>query len=174
MSWKVRAMPLRSLRCGGWRVTSSPRKMMRPVVGLNAPAIRLKSVVLPAPLGPMIPRISSSETLTLTSRSAWKPPNVFPTPTVASTAVLAGCSAGPEPGPGDSILPRLRDGGLPDRAKLRHRWKHRVTPTLGPDCYRVKDRWHIVTCPLVRNGERSRYGRSPGIRAAGVDSGARG
>ena len=37
---------------------------MRPLSGAKKPVIRLNSVVLPAPLGPMMPTISHSDTAT--------------------------------------------------------------------------------------------------------------
>ncbi|MCY1217988.1 hypothetical protein D9M72_299210 [compost metagenome] len=42
----------------GSRVTSSPWKRMRPLSAATPPAMRLNSVLLPAPLGPMMPNAS--------------------------------------------------------------------------------------------------------------------
>src|SRR6266853_4489152 len=51
-------MPRRARRCGGRRVMSRPSNTMRPWVGRTTPVTALNSVVLPAPLGPMIARRS--------------------------------------------------------------------------------------------------------------------
>src|SRR5579883_109837 len=72
-TWKVRAMPRRAQAAAPNSVTSSPAKRMRPDEGFNIPEIRLKSVVLPAPLGPMRPRISPSATAKLTASLATSP-----------------------------------------------------------------------------------------------------
>jgi hypothetical protein len=51
--WKVRARPRRTRSCGGKVVmSSSPRKIL-PEFGVCIPVIRLISVVLPAPFGPI-------------------------------------------------------------------------------------------------------------------------
>src|SRR5258706_10144571 len=51
-------MPERQRRCGGCRVTSSPRNRTRPASARKSPLMRLNSVVLPAPLGPRMPSVS--------------------------------------------------------------------------------------------------------------------
>src|SRR3989442_10171556 len=56
---------------------SAPRKPTEPAFGLSAPAMRLKTVLLPEPLGPMRPRISPSATSNETLLTAVKPPNLF-------------------------------------------------------------------------------------------------
>src|SRR6185437_281277 len=58
-------------------VTSEPRKLTLPAVGLCAPVITLNRVVLPAPLGPMNPQICFSGTSKLTSFKAATPPKYF-------------------------------------------------------------------------------------------------
>ncbi len=45
----------RAMRAAGSPVISLPSRWIVPVVGLRKPVSRLKSVVLPAPLGPMMP-----------------------------------------------------------------------------------------------------------------------
>src|SRR5580700_7964248 len=72
--WNVRAMPLRARRWGEDRVTSTPSKRTRPRVGGWRPLITLKSVVLPAPFGPMSPWTLPARTDTSTSFRAWMPP----------------------------------------------------------------------------------------------------
>src|SRR5262245_17365804 len=45
-----------------------------------SPAMTLKSVVLPAPFGPRMPRRSPGATSSVTSLTAWRPPKRRPTP----------------------------------------------------------------------------------------------
>ena len=52
--WNERPMPSRQRSCGAMPVTSGSLKTTRPVSGRRWPVIRLKSVVLPAPFGPMM------------------------------------------------------------------------------------------------------------------------
>jgi hypothetical protein len=52
--WNVRTTPRRAMLSGREPETSTPSTMMRPSVGGSTPVIRLNSVVLPAPLGPMM------------------------------------------------------------------------------------------------------------------------
>ncbi len=59
-SWKVRARPRRRIRWAGSPPMGRPAKVMLPRSGRSAPAMQLKRVVLPEPLGPMTPRISPS------------------------------------------------------------------------------------------------------------------
>src|SRR3984885_7008856 len=68
--WKVRDTPSRARRCGGRRVISCPSNAIRPAVGGSAPAIALNSVVLPAPLGPMMARRWPRGTVRLTPSTA--------------------------------------------------------------------------------------------------------
>jgi len=51
------------------------------------PLMTLKSVVFPAPFGPMTLTISPSPTLKLTSLSARKPPKERLTPSISSSAL---------------------------------------------------------------------------------------
>ena len=71
--WKVRAMP-RSQACSGVRpVMSWPSNVTRPAVQRVAPAIRLKQVVLPAPLGPIRAVIEPRCTVKSTALTAVNP-----------------------------------------------------------------------------------------------------
>ncbi len=56
--WNVRARPRPLMTCGLTPVTRGRRNGCAPFVGDTAPEIRLKSVVLPAPLGPITATIS--------------------------------------------------------------------------------------------------------------------
>src|SRR5215831_19597273 len=53
----------------------SPLNTIRPLVGRITPVKELKNVDLPAPFGPMIPRISPRATEMLTLLTAARPPN---------------------------------------------------------------------------------------------------
>src|SRR5215470_223648 len=61
---------------------SWPSKTMRPPVGRSTPVRQLKKVDLPAPLGPMMARISPRRTLTETLLSAVRPPKRIERPSV--------------------------------------------------------------------------------------------
>jgi hypothetical protein len=80
--WYERASPLRENRCGGSPATSSPFRKMRPPVGRSTPVTQLKKVLLPAPLGPMIARISPRGTVRLTLSTAVSPPKRMVSPSV--------------------------------------------------------------------------------------------
>src|SRR2546425_4715296 len=71
--WKTKPMwrRRRSLRASSDRwVNSWPPTMTRPCVGVSSPAIRLRSVFLPEPLGPMMERNWLAGTCRLTSLNA--------------------------------------------------------------------------------------------------------
>ena len=61
-------------------LTSSPRKSIVPELGLTSPEMTLNNVVLPAPFGPRIARLSPCATSRSTSRTAWRPPKRRPIP----------------------------------------------------------------------------------------------
>src|SRR5436190_18349586 len=108
--WYVRASPSRARARDGRAVTSSPNSSTRPAEGARSPAITLKSVVLPAPFGPRIARRSPGSTSSVTSRTAWRPPNRRPTPRRRS--VGSACSAGA------ASVKRLLDRLVRDHAVL--------------------------------------------------------
>src|SRR5262245_26368662 len=58
---------------------TSPLRLTSPLVGLSCPVSRLNSVVLPAPLGPMMLTISPRPSSTETSLTAVRPPKRFTT-----------------------------------------------------------------------------------------------
>src|SRR3954453_904237 len=64
---------------------SRPRSSMRPAVGRQSPESRLKSVVFPAPFGPMMPSNSPSATSSETSATIFAPPMSSPRLRVART-----------------------------------------------------------------------------------------
>jgi hypothetical protein len=53
-TWKDRDSPRRTILCGETRVMSSPKRSTWPALGVRNPERRLKSVVFPAALGPMM------------------------------------------------------------------------------------------------------------------------
>src|SRR2546427_4324685 len=59
--------------------------------------MQLSRVVLPAPLGPMMDRISPSWTSRLTRLTAWTPPNAFETSRISTSALML--RRGPRPPP---------------------------------------------------------------------------
>ncbi len=65
--WNVRARPRRARSSCDTVVMSSPFSMMRPDDGESAPVIRLTSVVLPAPFGPISARRAPRSSVRLTS-----------------------------------------------------------------------------------------------------------
>ena len=69
-------------RCGGSPAMSSPSNRMRPLVGRSTPVRQLKKVLLPAPFGPMMARISPRGTSKLTLSSAVRPPKRTVRPSV--------------------------------------------------------------------------------------------
>ena len=84
-------MPFREIRLDRSPVISSPLKMMRPEVGRSTPVRQLKNVLLPAPLGPMMARISLRATSKLTCDSAARPPKR----TDSSSVLRIGTDAAP-------------------------------------------------------------------------------
>ena len=84
-SWKLRPRPSMALRSGPHEVTSTPRKWIFPLSRLMSPDSRSKIVVLPAPLGPMRPRISPGWSENVTSLTARIPPKRFVRPATSMT-----------------------------------------------------------------------------------------
>src|SRR3954471_18106070 len=78
-TWKVRARPSRARSSGGFFETSWPAKETMPEVSGRSPVRQLKKVDLPAPLGPIRPRMSPSSTDTEASSTALKAPNALVT-----------------------------------------------------------------------------------------------
>src|SRR6266581_993966 len=73
--WKERPTPTRHSSWGGTPVTSRPFRTTRPASARRCPVIRLKSVVLPAPLGPMMAQMLPLGTSKETRETAMKPLN---------------------------------------------------------------------------------------------------
>src|SRR5215468_6988551 len=68
---------------------SRPNSAIDPPSGASSPVIRLNSVVLPAPLGPMMRRRSPGSTARSTPLVTRRPPNDFVNPVMASAVMAA-------------------------------------------------------------------------------------
>ena len=94
--WKVRAMPSAVRRWLGQVVTSLPNSRTWPDDDGKIPVIRLNSVVLPAPFGPMMALRSPGMILKVTSRTACRPPKLLRQAAHSSTGTVpfaVGCSS---------------------------------------------------------------------------------
>ena len=67
-------MPNRATLWGASPEIDAPCQRMSPLSSLYTPLMQLSSVVFPAPLGPMMPRISPFATEKVTPSSAATPP----------------------------------------------------------------------------------------------------
>src|SRR5712664_2257459 len=117
-TWKVRASPSRARASGGKRVTSVPLKVTVPDVTGRSPVRQLKKVDLPAPLGPIRPRMSPSSTDTEASSTALKAPNALVT-FFASISMAARRSGGRVRLGGGPRRPALEQGEQPARQEAR-------------------------------------------------------
>src|SRR4051794_18997135 len=84
--WNVRAIPPRVISCFFLPTIDSPRKKIPPLVGRYTPVIALKQVVLPAPFGPISPKISPLRSEKLTLLRATTPPKRRVTSSTSSSA----------------------------------------------------------------------------------------
>src|SRR6267143_3866678 len=75
VAWNVRATPRRQISDGRRPEIRSRLKRIWPAVSGMTPVIRLKTVLLPAPLGPMRPWIESGTIVIERSATASSPPN---------------------------------------------------------------------------------------------------
>src|SRR5262249_52959200 len=71
--WKLFTTPRPAMMSGRSAWISRPFQITLPEVGGRSPAIILSSVVLPEPLGPMMPRISPGRTVKETAATATRP-----------------------------------------------------------------------------------------------------
>src|SRR5882762_10330347 len=78
-TWNVRASPSAARASGGRCVTSAPANVTVPEVTGRSPVRQLKKVDLPAPLGPIRPRMSPSSTDTDALSTALKAPKALVT-----------------------------------------------------------------------------------------------
>src|SRR5712691_715284 len=85
--WKVLTTPSPAMMSGRSSWISRPFQSTRPDVGARSPAIMLSSVVLPEPLGPMMPTISPGSTTNDTSATATSPANCLLSPRTSSATL---------------------------------------------------------------------------------------
>ena len=79
--WNLRPMPSSAIRVSSSRVRSvTPSNSTSPSSGLVLPVMMSIIVVLPAPLGPMMARISPGSSVSDRLLMAWKPSNETCTP----------------------------------------------------------------------------------------------
>ena len=90
-TWKVRATPRARTRWGGSPSSRRPSRRIRPALGARVPATRLKSVLFPAPFGPIRPVRLPAATRSDTSWTAAWPPNRRVT---CSSSSMAGLGSG--------------------------------------------------------------------------------
>src|SRR5262245_35442922 len=76
-------MPAMQRSCALARVMSAPLRRISPLSASRLPAIRLKSVVLPAPLGPMMPTASPRATPRSTASAALTEPKDLERPLIS-------------------------------------------------------------------------------------------
>src|SRR6185312_6911688 len=93
--WNVRLRPRRALPLDDFWVRSTPSSTTRPPTGLRIPETTSKSVVLPAPFGPMMPTTSPASARMLTSSRATIPPKRTVTPAMSKIGPAAGAARSP-------------------------------------------------------------------------------
>src|SRR5262245_19144753 len=158
-------MPRRAIRCAGWPAISAPAKRMEPDVGTRTPLSTLTSVVLPAPLGPINPRISPGSTAGETWSSATNPPKRLLTAWVSSSSGSAIAELRGPPVPGHPRHPargreqRAWDGAQAFDAQGQEEDQHRAEDNhallaQGPEILGGKDQQH-----------RSRHGAAQAVQA---------
>src|SRR5438046_1376719 len=89
-TWNVRLTPLCAICLGGRPSIRLPSSRTTPASGTSCPLIRLKHVVLPAPLGPISAINSPAGTENETLRTACTPSNAFERSITSSTALMDG------------------------------------------------------------------------------------
>src|SRR5215510_12721732 len=168
-AWKVRPMPSRAI---SWVLRPSrrrPPKCTAPASGRRRLVIRLKTVVLPEPLGPMSPTTVPAATSNEQSLTARMPPKILVSPDTASVGAASARDGLMRPGGASLLLPRVgrhRHELAPGRGHHRSGEDRHLLAALDLDHDRL-DR-HAV--PL---GEGSELARAPrGGEGAALDGGA--
>src|SRR3990172_6734648 len=120
---------------------SSPLKTIRPPVGGRTPVTQLKNVLLPAPLGPMMARISPAGSEKVTLLRAVRPPNRMVSPSVRR-------------GGGGADTVGEFAGGWEDRLLFRHDLHDPVLAVLDLEDELAQERLVVVLAEgLVALGE---------------------
>ena len=106
----------------------SPAKLMAPALKGRAPLIKLNMVLLPAPLGPMSPRISPERNSNERSLTATRPPNclralstISKGPVMSRRARFANAGAGGTGGAACRGSSRASHGHTPSRVRCSNR-----------------------------------------------------
>src|SRR5947207_5549363 len=86
--WKVRAIPICATRCTGRPVIFSPAKNTSPAWGLSTLVMRLNTVDLPAPFGPITARVSPGSSARLTPSTATSAPKRRTRPRHSSSGIF--------------------------------------------------------------------------------------
>src|SRR5512133_149500 len=119
---------------------------MDPPSALYTPAIQLKSVVLPAPLGPMSPTISPSFTDRVTLSLATRPPNRLVRLTTSSSAIS--CIA-PDPASGKHC-----PGSVRAQARYPPFLCRIARPVIGTEC--LSDLDLLLVSKLLKKAVRAK------------------
>src|SRR6266508_3893190 len=117
---------------------SRPNRRTRPEVSGISPLMRRKSVVLPAPFGPMMPRRSPSATVRLAPRTASSPPNrrVTSSHSRAAVGAVAGIGSAPDDAEHAEQPPRRPERGHHVDGGQHH------DPALGEDADHLLEERH--------------------------------
>src|SRR6202041_2807214 len=91
-SWNVRAMRARHISNDRTPMISSPWRTIDPASGGSSPVMRLRTVVLPEPFGPMRPVMPPAGISKERSRTATRPPKAFLRPWTLSRAPGGGAA----------------------------------------------------------------------------------
>src|SRR5579864_2406984 len=124
LTWGTYPTPRLARSSGGWFVTSPSPSMILPSVTCRIPTRLLSSVLLPAPLGPMMATISFGPTETDTSRMTGTPP--YPDVMCSARRLGAGrpstrCWSSDEVSVNNLLLPpQAGHGPAADDLSLRH------------------------------------------------------
>src|SRR5262245_51897211 len=168
-AWKVRPMPSRAI---SWVLRPSrrrPPKCTAPASGRRRLVIRLKTVVLPEPLGPMRPTTVPAATSNEQSLTARTPPKILVSPDTASVGAASARNGLMRRDGASLLLPRVgRDGHELAAAGGHHRGgeDRDLLAVLDLDHHRL-DR-HAM--PLGEGGELARTPR--GGEGAALHGGA--
>src|SRR5881296_921056 len=154
--WCVSAMPARQRAWAGIAVMSRPSNTTAPRSGRRRPAITLRAVVLPAPLGPITPTASRSFTESVRPSRTWSEPKARDTSRSASSAVGLRLLERPQ-------LAARRDVRGASIAHDRHVEAHVLaTPPLAADQWRLGDVRDRALGPADRPDQRVEIGRLDG------------
>ena len=114
--WKVRARPSAASLSAESSVTFWPAKVTVPASASSRSVTRLNSVVLPAPLGPMMLTSSPSFTSRSTVFTAVRPPKRRVSPRISRSALIP-CRTIPAAGSGPAATGRRRRSGRDTRRR---------------------------------------------------------